>query len=124
MAMILITHDMGVIAEMADRIAVMYAGRIVESGSVVEIFNNPQHPYAKGLISCVPRLEEDPPEQREILTEIPGVVPALWDLGKGCAFEPRCRDAKEKCQTEVPETYPGSGTSRVACWLAEADSDQ
>ena len=121
MAMILITHDMGVIAEIADKIAVMYAGRIVESGSVVEIFNNPQHPYAKGLISCVPRLEEDPPQQREILTEIPGVVPALWDLGKGCAFEPRCRDSKEKCRTEVPETYTGSGTSRVACWLAEAD---
>ncbi|MEM9105341.1 MAG: ABC transporter ATP-binding protein [Pseudomonadota bacterium] len=119
---ILITHDMGAIAEMADRVAVMYAGRIIESGSVADILEDPRHPYTKGLISCVPHLEADPPLQRPTLLEIPGVVPPLTELGKGCAFEPRCGSRMARCVSEKPTSFETSSNHTTACWLADAEA--
>ena len=87
-AIILITHDMGAIAEMTKRVVVMYAGRKVEDGPVDQILSDPRHPYTKGLITCVPHLHADPPLERPPLTEIPGVVPSLTQLGQGCPFAP------------------------------------
>ncbi len=116
-AIILITHDMGAIAELADRVAVMYAGRIIEHGTVGQILDTPQHPYTKRLIDCVPHVEEDPPAEREALAEIPGVVPALTDLGKGCAFAPRCAERVTRCATERPASFPIAEGHATRCWL-------
>ncbi len=116
-AIILITHDMGAIAEMADRVVVMYAGRIVEEGTVEEILDRPLHPYTQGLISCVPHLDPDPKPERPPLLEIPGVVPPLTDLGKGCAFAPRCLRAMDRCRAEDPAMFQAGGRHRAACWL-------
>ena len=122
-AIILITHDMGAIAEMADRVMVMYAGRIVEEASTEEILDSPRHPYTQGLISCVPHMEDEPPPERAALTEIPGVVPALTDLGAGCSFAPRCAHAMDRCRSAAPEPFQAGKDHRVACWLyAEADA--
>ena len=120
-AIILITHDMGAIAELADRVAVMYAGRVVEKGTVETVLSDPQHPYTKGLITCVPHLEPDPPAVREDLTEIPGVVPALTDLGQGCAFAPRCREKVAKCIEAKPPLEITTGAHLTACWVAQGD---
>ncbi len=116
---ILITHDMGVIAEMAHRVAVMYAGRIVEEGSVAEILSTPKHPYTIGLISCVPKLDLDPSDQRPPLVEIPGIVPSLIEPGIGCAFAPRCNHATEKCRASIPPSFEVGENHRAACWLSE-----
>ena len=116
-AIILISHDMGVIAEMADRVMVMYAGRIVEEASTDEILENPKHPYTQGLIACVPHLEEEPPLERATLTEIPGVVPALTELGSGCSYAPRCAYAADRCRRKAPEPLEVGEEHRVACWL-------
>ena len=120
-AIILITHDMGVIAEMTQRVVVMYAGRKVEDGPVGQILSNPSHPYTQGLIACVPHLQAEPPVERPLLTEIPGVVPGLAELGRGgCPFAPRCAHAMDKCrQTMPPPTSVGEGHS-AACWLLES----
>ena len=118
-AIILITHDMGAVAEMADRVAVMYAGKIVETGDVEAVLSHPDHPYTKGLITCVPHLSTSPDATRERLTEIPGVVPALTDLGEGCAFRPRCNAAIARCKSDSPvlaSTRPGH---EAACWVAD-----
>ena len=112
-SMIIITHDLGVIAELADRVIVMYGGRIVETGEVGAIFSNPSHPYTVGLLGSLPRLEADV----ERLTPIGGQPPSLSDLPDGCAFQPRCHlgQGRELCQTERPElTEAGSG-SLSAC---------
>ncbi|MEM6460515.1 MAG: ABC transporter ATP-binding protein [Pseudomonadota bacterium] len=119
---ILITHDMGAIAEMADRVAVMYAGRIIEAGSAADILQDPRHPYTQGLISCVPHLVSDPPVQRPTLLEIPGVVPPLTELGKGCAFEPRCGSRMPRCVREKPASYETGPEHKTACWLADAEA--
>ena len=119
---ILITHDMGAIAEMADRVAVMYAGRIIESGSVQDILEDPRHPYTQGLISCVPHLVADPPEHRPKLIEIPGVVPPLTDLGQGCAFEPRCGKRQARCKIEKPVNREVSPDHACACWAVEEEA--
>ena len=116
-AIILISHDMGVIAEMADRVMVMYAGRIVEEASTDEILENPKHPYTQGLIACVPHLEEEPPPERAVLTEIPGVVPSLTELGSGCSYAPRCAYAADRCRRKAPEPLEVGEEHRVACWL-------
>ena len=116
-AIILISHDMGAIAEMADRVMVMYAGRIVEEAATDEILESPKHPYTRGLISCVPHMEEEPPVERAALTEIPGVVPALTDLGAGCSFAPRCDHATDLCRREAPQPFASGADHRVACWL-------
>lgn len=119
---ILITHDMGAIAEMADRVAVMYAGRIIESGSVEDILKDARHPYTQGLISCVPHLVSDPPKDRPHLVEIPGVVPPLTDLGQGCAFEPRCIKRQARCKVEKPTSRETTPDHTCACWAVEAGS--
>ncbi len=99
MALIMITHDMGVIAEIADRVAVMYAGHIVEYGEVHEIFKKPRHPYTYGLLSSIPRLDVE----QEKLKSIPGTVPDPLNFPTGCRFHPRCEFAEERCKEEEPE---------------------
>ena len=119
MAIILITHDMGVIAEMTDRVLVMYAGRIVEAAAVDDLLQNPQHPYTRGLIACVPQLNDDPEEERVPLMEIAGVVPPLTELGVGCAFEPRCGSRMPVCARSRPSPVEASGGHSATCWLLE-----
>ncbi len=115
-AVILITHDMGSIAEMADRVAVMYAGRIVEEGPVAEVLEQPLHPYTQGLIACSPGRRHTAPG--EPLQEIPGTVPSLLERGSGCAFAARCTHAMPRCTKSLPaETQFDGGARRVLCWL-------
>ena len=95
----------------------MYAGRIVEQGPVVDVLTNPQHPYTQGLIDCVPHLEPEPPVERKTLTEIPGVVPALHELGSGCSFAPRCNKVFDQCHHHKPLLQKSSQNQQVACLL-------
>jgi peptide/nickel transport system ATP-binding protein len=111
-AVMLITHDMGVIAETADRVAVMYAGRIAEIGPVRDVVQHPHHPYTKGLMGAIPTLGP----QAERLVQIPGAMPRLDAIPKGCAFHPRCGMAFDRCRAERPEAMP-AGQSLAACWL-------
>jgi peptide/nickel transport system ATP-binding protein len=115
MAVLLITHDMGVVAESAHRVIVMYAGRIVEVAPVETLFQAPCHPYTRGLLASTPRL--DGAEGR--LMEIPGMVPSLRELGQGCAFAPRCRHATDRCRAEAPPLEDKARTHQVACWHAD-----
>ena len=121
-AVILITHDLGVVAETTQRIIVMYAGRKVEEADVVPLFANPMHPYTHGLMASVPRLaimSGEDAAAAERLEEIPGIVPPLNDLPPGCAFAPRCRFADDRCRAEYPpyqEKQPGHW---AACWHSE-----
>ena len=114
---ILITHDLGVVAGITDRIIVMYAGKIVEEGPTEEVFADPQHPYTQGLLRSVPRLDEDRQEQ---LVAIPGLPPDLSALPGGCPFHPRCDFASERCKAEYPEIVRFSEQRWAACWEAEA----
>lgn len=117
-AMILITHDFGAVAEMANRVAVMYAGHCIEQGTVREVITSPAHPYTKGLLTCVPDISDEVAHARGALPEVAGAVPSLTNLPKGCPFAPRCEMAFDKCH-EMPPTIPlGDGRS-VKCWLAE-----
>lgn len=111
-AVMLVTHDMGVIAETADRVAVMYAGRIVEIGPVREVVQNPKHPYAQGLMGAIPTLEGG----RDRLVQIEGAMPQLKNIPAGCAFNPRCPHAFARCFVEKPPLLPVDH-SRVACFL-------
>jgi peptide/nickel transport system ATP-binding protein len=111
-AVMLVTHDMGVIAETADRVAVMYAGRIVEIGPVREVVQNPKHPYAQGLMGAIPTLEGG----RDKLVQIEGAMPQLKNIPAGCAFNPRCPHAFARCFVEKPDLVPVDH-SRVACFL-------
>jgi peptide/nickel transport system ATP-binding protein len=111
-AVMLVTHDMGVIAETADRVAVMYAGRIVEIGPVQEVIHNPQHPYTAGLMASIPTLGQE--VQR--LSQIEGSMPRLNAIPAGCAFNPRCPRAFDRCKAERPVLLPADH-SRAACWL-------
>jgi peptide/nickel transport system ATP-binding protein len=111
-AVMLITHDMGVIAEMADRVAVMYAGRIVEIGPVREVVQNPRHPYTKGLMGAIPAVATHATR----LVQIPGSMPRLAAIPPGCAFHPRCSHAFDRCRSERPERMT-AGASEAACWL-------
>jgi peptide/nickel transport system ATP-binding protein len=113
-AVILITHDMGVIAETADRVAVMYAGRIVEIGPVRDVIRHPRHPYTRGLMGSIPTLEG----QRTRLEQIPGTMPRLSEIPRGCAFNPRCTLAFDRCRAERPVLAP-SGRSLSACFALE-----
>jgi len=116
MAMILITHDLGVVAETADDVAVMYAGRIVEYGAVKEIFKNPKHPYTKGLLASIPKLGS---ASKSKLHAIPGLVPALSDLPPGCRFQGRCTEVFDRCRIEMPPLVQSSGSKDQhlnACW--------
>jgi peptide/nickel transport system ATP-binding protein len=111
-AVMLVTHDMGVIAETADRVAVMYAGRIAEIGPVREVVKSARHPYAKGLMGAIPTLETN----AERLIQIPGSMPRLTAIPRGCAFNPRCGDVFGRCREERPDPIRVGG-SDVACWL-------
>jgi oligopeptide/dipeptide ABC transporter ATP-binding protein len=103
LAILLITHDLGVVAETSDRVAVMYAGKIVEEASARELFSRPRHPYTEGLLRAVPRLDESSVEKKRRLQTIEGVVPNPLDLPPGCRFAPRCEHAREKCREgEIP----------------------
>ncbi|MFQ5954231.1 MAG: ABC transporter ATP-binding protein [Kiloniellales bacterium] len=113
-AVMLITHDMGVIAETADRVAVMYAGRLVEVGPVRAVIKNAQHPYTEGLMGSIPAIRRDV----DNLTQIEGAMPRLNEIPPGCAFNPRCPYAYERCRTERPELAP-HGSVEVACWLRQ-----
>ena len=112
LAVLLVTHDMGVIAEACDRVAVMYAGRIVETGPVREVIHAPAHPYTAGLMESIPPMSGE----RERLLQIDGAMPRLGATPEGCAFHPRCLRVMARCRTERPELLP-AGTSRAACWL-------
>ena len=113
MAVLLITHDLGVIAEVADHVAIMYAGQIVESGPVDAIFHNPKHPYTQGLLASVPRLDET----RERLSVIKGSVPNAKQFPQGCRFASRCAIAQDQCHTQ-PAFVEIETAHHVACWLA------
>lgn len=115
MAILLITHDMGVAAEMADRVVVMYAGRVMEEGGVNDIFDLPEHPYTQGLLASIPGLEG---ERGGRLHSIEGSIPSLAHLPSGCRFHPRCPFATQQCQQEEPLLREVRG-HRVACWHAE-----
>jgi len=121
MAMILISHDLGVIAEVADEVAIMYAGRIVEHTSKEELFENPLHPYTQGLLASLPRFDQtgEAHKRRERLKAISGTVPRLSDLPSGCTFHPRCPIAVEVCQKEEPELLEVSPNHKVRCWLRQ-----
>ena len=121
-AIIMITHDMGAIAEMAQRVVVMYAGRVVEQADVDQILTDPRHPYTQGLIRCVPHLTQNPTKERPPLLEIPGVVPPLTQLGSGCPFAPRCQYADAQCRAEMPPTKAIDDGHTVACWLTEREA--
>ncbi len=116
-AIMLITHDMGAVAEMADRVIVMYAGRVIEQGSTAQVLGTPRHPYTQGLIACLPELGSSQLGERRDLPEIPGVVPSIWELGRGCSFRERCPHALERCAQEVPAMLDTGGGHGAACWL-------
>ena len=113
-ALVIITHDLGVVARYADRVNVMYAGRIVESGPAREIYNNPKHPYTVGLMNSVPRLDGD---VKSALQPIEGHPPDLADLPTGCAFQPRCQHFVQQCLTECPILSKVSREHLAACWV-------
>ncbi|MEY4215298.1 MAG: ABC transporter ATP-binding protein [Burkholderiaceae bacterium] len=111
-AVMLVTHDMGVIAETADRVAVMYAGRIAEIGPVADVIHRPQHPYTVGLMGSIPSIGG----HRAELAQIDGAMPRLNAIPRGCAFNPRCAQAIDRCRSDRPELMP-AGASLAACWL-------
>jgi peptide/nickel transport system ATP-binding protein len=111
-AVMLVTHDMGVIAETCDRVAVMYAGRVVEIGPVHDVIHSPAHPYTSGLMGSIPAMDED----RERLLQIDGAMPRLNSIPRGCAFNPRCPKVFDRCKAERPDLLP-AGATRAACWL-------
>ena len=111
-AIVLITHDMGAVAEMADKVAVMYAGRVIERGPADPVLDDPGHPYTRGLLASIPRVDADPDAD---LPEIPGIVPALTDLGRGCAFAPRCPLRQPRCETQRPRLETVAPAHEVRC---------
>jgi peptide/nickel transport system ATP-binding protein len=115
-AVLLITHDMGVIAETAQRVAVMYAGRVVELGPVREVIHSPRHPYTAGLMGSIPKIA---PQRTRRLVQIEGAMPRLNAIPPGCPFNPRCPRRFERCVVERPELVP-AGASAAACWLHAA----
>ncbi len=112
MSMILITHDLGIVAQMCDEVAVIYAGRVIEYGDIREVFKNTRHPYTKGLFDSLPRINDD----REMLNPIPGLMPDPMELPKGCSFAPRCRYATEKCKQGIPPKTFFGDRHYVTCW--------
>jgi peptide/nickel transport system ATP-binding protein len=118
-AIVLITHDLGVVAEMAQRVVVMYAGRKVEEAPVDELFGRPRHPYTRGLLNSIPRLDEAATAGRKRLAEIPGLVPSLREEIPGCAFAERCAYATQRCRREAPPLEAKGGGHWVACWEAD-----
>lgn len=115
MSILLITHDLGVVAEMCDRVAVMYAGRVVEEADVFDLFESPKHPYTKGLIGSVPKIGQ----RKEKLTSIKGNVPDPSNMPKGCKFAPRCNDAMAICFEEEPKASDLGNGRMCSCWVVE-----
>ena len=115
-AVILITHDMGVIAETSDRVAVMYAGRLVEVGAVRDVVKNPKHPYSQGLMGSIPSLHH----KAESLIQIEGAMPRLTEIPDGCAFHPRCPHSFDRCRTQRPDLLNTEPT-KAACWLYDSE---
>ncbi len=111
---LLITHDLGVVAEMADRVSVMYCGKIMEEAPVKELFRSPKNPYTKGLIKCIPRIDE---KKRELLEIIEGCVPYPTDFPTGCRFSTRCPNVMERCKTELPDLIEAVPGHKVRCHL-------
>jgi oligopeptide/dipeptide ABC transporter ATP-binding protein len=120
-AIVLITHDMGVVAENADRVVVMYAGRKVEEADAAELFDNPGHPYTKGLLGSIPHLDTAArtDTRRAKLNEIKGMVPSLFNLPQGCSFAPRCAYASEQCRNHAPPLEEHRPRHWIACWHAD-----
>ena len=122
-SMILITHDMGAVAEMAERMLVMYAGRKVEAGPVDQVIDHPKHPYTRGLISCVPHLLASLTDERPPLAEIGGIVPSLKEFGRNeCLYAARCALADDRCRAERPQSSKDASDHEVACWHGEQTS--
>jgi len=117
MSLLLITHDLGVVAQMANRVVVMYAGQVVEEAGVSDLFDHHFHPYTQGLLKSMPRLGERRSAQRRRLTEIPGTVPPLTEMIRGCKFADRCPHAFEVCRKEQPELETVGAGHRARCWL-------
>jgi peptide/nickel transport system ATP-binding protein len=114
-AILLITHDLGVVAETCQRVIVMYAGRTVEEAGVMELFDHPAHPYTRGLLGSIPARAVT---RRRRLSEIAGVVPSLREPIQGCSFAPRCALAIDRCRVEAPEMQTIGAGHRAACWRA------
>ncbi len=119
-AILLITHDLGIVAEAAQRVIVMYAGKVVEAGDVITIFKHPKHPYTKGLLRSVPHLGQRSMQGKSRLQEIPGTVPSLRFERPGCWFAPRCGYVMKKCRNEEPSLMTMHENHQVRCWLCEA----
>jgi peptide/nickel transport system ATP-binding protein/oligopeptide transport system ATP-binding protein len=116
-SILLITHDLAVIAEMAQSVAVMYAGKIIEYSEAVEFFTNPKHPYTLGLMDSIPKMDEVPPDR--MLKAIPGIVPSLLHLPRGCSFQDRCAYAFDPCFKDSPSLFESGSEHRVRCWKYE-----
>ncbi|MGQ4807708.1 Oligopeptide transport ATP-binding protein OppD [Candidatus Entotheonellaceae bacterium PAL068K] len=117
-AIIMITHDLGVVANMARKVVVMYAGKVVEQASVDDIFDKPNHPYTKGLLQSLPRVDKDATgDKKQRLQEIPGIVPSLMNLPPGCKFASRCRHVKAVCEEREPPLEQVASGHYSACWL-------
>ncbi|MBE1553921.1 ABC transporter ATP-binding protein [Sporosarcina limicola] len=117
-AIMFITHDLGVIAEMADKVIVMYAGQIVEEADVFTLFKNPKHPYTQGLMASIPHIEY---EEEERLSSIPGTVPTPQNMPKGCRFHTRCPYVTEQCKQERPDLFQINDTHKSRCWLVKTE---
>ena len=116
-AIIMITHDLGVIAEMARKVVVMYAGKVVEQAPVERIFASPNHPYTQGLLQSLPRVDKDASGAKQRLQEIPGIVPSLLNLPTGCKFASRCPSVMPQCKEQEPPLEQVAGEHFSACWL-------
>jgi oligopeptide/dipeptide ABC transporter ATP-binding protein len=124
-SIVLITHDMASVAEMAERVMVMYAGRKVEEGPVEEILTNPLHPYTQGLIKCVPHLMETISLERQDLQEIPGIVPPIRHFGRNeCLFSPRCSFVENRCLNQRPLDSERSADHLTACWVENTNNEK
>ena len=119
-SILLITHDLGVVAEMADYVVVMYAGKVVEEGGVMEIFKNPSHPYTKGLLKSKPIITE----RKEELYSIPGQVPNPVGIPDSCYFSERCECCKPECKNTIPHLRLIEDNHKVACWLYEENTSK
>ncbi len=119
MGVVMITHDLGVVAECCDRVVVMYAGKKVEEASVADLFDRPLHPYTRALMASMPSMQSTTTAR---LTEIPGMVPSPHDLGQGCAFAPRCALASARCRAEAPALEAHGDTHLVACFAVERNA--
>jgi peptide/nickel transport system ATP-binding protein len=118
MAVLLITHDLGIVAETAKRVIVMYAGKIVEEAEVHDLFGSPEHPYTQGLLHSIPRFDKAGTEERK-LEPISGVVPNMLHLPPGCSFSPRCQYVMNTCKEKEPPLFEKKGGHQVRCWLAK-----